>query len=191
LVSILWWSGTESNCRRLPSAELDSINPNLDQSRSSTWNGTKSAFDDVIRDMTGFRITVGPRLSEFEGVLNKAIPPATEPFAKARRNVTTEGQRPKLAGALRADTSGAPDFWEDLAEGKRLALAKDVGDASTEAENFWLRSFLYAGLARHRSHLCVPSEELCRCARAANSSRTRAQSSIGNDHAFVTVAGSA
>lgn len=111
---------------------------------------------DAIRDMTGLCITVGPKLSEFDAVLDKAIPPATTPFAEARRNVTTEGLRQKLAGALRADISGTPDYWEDLAEGRRLALSKDVGDASTEAEKFWLRTFLYAGLARHRKRPFVP-----------------------------------
>ena len=64
--------------------------------------------------------------------------------------------REKLAGALRADTSGTPEYWENLAEGKRLALAKGVGDESTEAGKFWFRSFLYAGLARHRKRPFVP-----------------------------------
>src|SRR5262249_54090396 len=144
---------TESNLRDLRTLitlsvffdEIDTLGNANELDKSNKPDIAKGY--DAIREMTGLSIKVGLTADEFDDVLAKAVKPATAPFTKARKNVETEGLREKLAGALRADTSGAPDLWETLAEGKRLALAKNVADKSTEAEKFWLRTFLSAGLA--------------------------------------------
>jgi hypothetical protein len=109
-----------------------------------------------IRDFTGLEITIGPSPSEFEETLRQSISFATRPFAAAGKNVALEELKNKLSNSLRLETSGGPDYWEDFAEGQRLVLTKDLKDQSIEPENFWLRSFLYAGLASIRKRPLVP-----------------------------------
>jgi len=110
----------------------------------------------TIRDLTGLNISVGPSPEQFEETLRQSMAFAVDPFAIAGKTVELDKLKKKLSQSLRIETSDRPDYWEDIAEGQRLLLTKEFQEKSIEPENFWLRSFLYAGLARIRQRPLVP-----------------------------------
>lgn len=109
-----------------------------------------------IRDLTGLQIKVGPTPAEFDETLKESISFAIRPFARANKNITLSELKARLGESLRAETSDQPDYWEDFAEGQKLLQATNLNEFGTSPENFWLRSFLYAGLASTRKRPFVP-----------------------------------
>jgi len=109
-----------------------------------------------LQQFTGLTVETGPPDKEFENVLTESIPYAVRKFSAVGTNVNTGDLKKKLAGALRVSVSDHPDYWEDFAEGEKLRHSSKLEGRSSEAENFWLRSFLYAGLAAVRERPLVP-----------------------------------
>ena len=120
----------------------------------------------AVSSMTGLQIVAGPRPAEFAAVLDRAVPAAARLLFRSGRTVDPAAVRKELTGALRDITSDRPDYWSDFAEGERLLIARDRGDAS-ESEKFVLRSFLYVGLAELRTRPLVPDAARSRTAFSA------------------------
>jgi hypothetical protein len=110
---------------------------------------------DRLRQLTGLEISVGPRPSELDDVVNQSVPFAIVPFLQ---NLDFDPKRLKsdLKRCLREGISDGPDYWEDFAEGERLSLEHAPGAKRSMAEKFWQRSFIYAGLAESRHGALVP-----------------------------------
>lgn len=109
-----------------------------------------------LREFTGLDMEVGPHPSDFEIVLNRSVPFAISPFLDIGKGIDSNEIKMKLTESLRNGISDHPDRWEEFAEGKKLLNKDSLKDDSTEPENFWLRSFLYAGLAATRKCSLIP-----------------------------------
>lgn len=129
--------------------------------------GNKGEFDEgskpyiapeykSIQELTGLKIRVGPSPEEFDSVLRKSISFAVEPFSNAGKNIDIDRLKIEIGTSLREGVSTIPDDWKDFAEGEKLLLNHGLEDKRSGAERFWLRSFLYAGLAASRRRSLVP-----------------------------------
>jgi hypothetical protein len=106
-----------------------------------------------IRELAGFEVS--PQV-DFEEVLRHSMGYAIGPFDRAGVNIDRDQLRNELANSLRQGISTSADYWEQFTEGERLFLKRPVGSERSIEENFWLRSFLYAGLAEFRQGVLIP-----------------------------------
>lgn len=109
-----------------------------------------------ILERTGLRICVGPTYDDFQSVLNNSVPEAARVFTRDGTDARVQDLRELLSTALRVEISDMPDYWEDFAEGAEQLRGTPTTDQNEKARRFWLRSFLYAGLAKTRNCPFVP-----------------------------------
>jgi hypothetical protein len=97
----------------------------------------------------GLRVVIGPKEQDLGHVLSAAAGFAAEPITAAGSDVMLDALKQRLSSSFRGAMSAGPDYWSDFEEGRRLFLARNL-DRDSPAEDFWLRSFLYLGLAKIR-----------------------------------------
>ena len=109
-----------------------------------------------IHERTGLRISVGPTYDDFQSVLTDSVPEAARVFTRGGTDARVQDLRKLLSNALRVEISDRPDYWDDFAEGAKQLRGTPTTDQNEKARRFWLRSFLYAGLAKTRNCPFVP-----------------------------------
>jgi hypothetical protein len=110
-----------------------------------------------LKANTGLTIKVGPDDDRtYEETFKQSVAAAAQVFTLEEKVADPEQLRSVLGTALRIQVSDQPDYWEDLDEGRKLLQAKTLDGQLKESEKFWLRTFLYSGLAAARKLPWVP-----------------------------------
>jgi hypothetical protein len=111
-----------------------------------------------IENDSGLSILIGPEPKDFGGVVDEGVSLVAGPFVKAGKDTSLSKLRESLGSSLRRETENWPDHFEDFEAGREQALhgSASVGKRAELAKNFWLRSFLYVGLAKVRGTPFVP-----------------------------------
>jgi hypothetical protein len=111
---------------------------------------------DCIHQLTGLKIAVGPSAELFNKTLAESAAFATYVFARNRKTVPQDELSHILAGSFRHEVSDRPDYWKDFDEGNQLLSTEKLDRVFSLSEKYWLRTFLYAGLAKTRGLPFVP-----------------------------------